>query len=347
MKISYFDFAILNHQLGALLRSGLSTPDALKAIAGDITDKQFRQNLTAIAQEIEKGRPLSEAIEQFQGTFPSYYSQILKASEESGTTPEVLTEMGHQAQSLDALRQKLSTIMVYPAVILLIALLIGGFLISFVTPMFLDMYSTMNLELPGATKVLVSLYSLFSYLPFLLTVVCSVIFFSIFYTLHTYNPKIHAFVEKFIRFIPLFNKLFFHFAIVTFLKLLRILLRAKTPLPQALKAAAEGSHHQLLIREVEVLAKNIESGQTLPDSLKKATLLPQTLVWLLSMGAKESEFEGSLKECSELFELKTEIYHTTVASIAEPVLVLSIGAIVGFIIISQYTPLLTMVNLLP
>lgn len=335
-KVKLEEFVIFNQQFLTLIRAGLPIVQALDLLAKRQRNQYFRMLLEDVRDRTKGGDLISDAFDK-QGAFPKIYSTTLMAGEKSGNLDEVLTRFVSFQRLGLTFRKKLIASLVYP--VLLVCGVIGlvTMLVTFVIPKFSELFSDLNQKLPPLTEFTISTaMALRHYLP--LIVIASV---SIFLGLNRWSktPQGAETLDRFKLNLPVVGTIWQRYQIAVFSRMMSTLLAGGLPLVTSLETAGQSMSSRLIVMGIAEASKSVREGQTLAQSLEQTGVFPDLAVEMVEVGEATGALPTMLSSVAEFYEEDVQSALAAAMSLIEPVILVVMGLVVGFILISLYLPI--------
>jgi type IV pilus assembly protein PilC len=335
-KVKLEEFVIFNQQFLTLVRAGLPIVQALELLAKRQRNQYFRTLLEDVRDRTKGGSLISDAFEK-QGAFPKIYSTTLMAGEKSGNLDEVLSRyVAFQRLGL-SFRKKLIASLVYP--ILLVVGVIGlvTMLVTFVIPKFSELFSDLNQKLPPMTEFTISTaMTLRRYLPAI--VLAGV---AIYVALNRWSRTQQG-AETLDRFklnLPVVGSIWQRYQIAVFARMMSTLLSGGLPLVTALETAGQSMASRLIVNGISEASKSVREGRPLSQSLDQTGVFPDLAVEMVEVGEATGALPTMLSSIAEFYEEDVQSALAAAMSLIEPVILVVMGVVVGFILISLYLPI--------
>jgi type IV pilus assembly protein PilC len=330
------DFLIFNQQFNTLIKAGLPILKALDLLADRTAAPRLRPILSDVRQQVRDGALLSEAVAA-QGIFPTVYTSSVLAGEKSGDLPGVLDQYIAYQKTSSGLRKRLTGVLIYPVILVIVATGILSYLVTYVIPQFAMLYKDMNVALPAPTVILITLVTGFKgYALGVMIVLVVAIVGSI---LWSRTEQGGVWFDKLKLKIPVAGEVWIKFQVTQFARTLSTLLMGGTPLVAALATAAGSLRSKLVASSVGAAAQRVREGQSLSSSLAETKLVPDLAIDMIQVGEESGALAGMLASVAEFFEEEVNTKLTTLISIIEPTILVVMGAVIAFILIALYLPL--------
>jgi type IV pilus assembly protein PilC len=335
-RVTLEQFVIFNQQFLTLIRAGLPIVQALELLAKRQRNQYFRMLLEDVRDRTKGGELISDAFEK-QGAFPKIYSTTLMAGEKSGNLDEVLSRYVAFQRLALSFRKKLISSLVYPV------LLIGGviglitMLVTFVIPKFAELFSDLGQRLPPLTEFTISTaLSAKKYLPAL---VLAIVVLYVAVNRWSKTAQGSEFLDKFKLNLPIVGSIWQRYQIAVFSRMMSTLLAGGLPLVTALETAGQSMSSRLIVHGIEGATRSVREGQTLATSLEATEVFPDLAVEMVEVGEATGALPTMLSSIAEFYEEDVQSALSAAMSLIEPLILVVMGVVVGFILISLYLPI--------
>jgi type IV pilus assembly protein PilC len=330
------DFLIFNQQFNTLIKAGLPILKALDLLAERTAAPRLRPILADVRQKVRDGALLSEAIAA-QGIFPPVYTSSVLAGEKSGNLAGVLDQYIAYQKMSSGLKRKLTGVLVYPVILVVVASGILSYLTAFVIPRFAELYKDMNVPLPGPTTFLLAFVGgVKTYFPFIVSAIV-VGGIALFAWSRTEEGALQK--DRLKLKLPAIGNVWVKFQVSQFARTLSTLLVAGTPLVAALETAGHSLRSRLVSSSVERATQQVREGQPLSTCLAKTKIVPDLAIDMIQVGEESGALAAMLASVADFFDEEVNEKLTTMISIVEPTILVVMGGVIAFILIALYLPL--------
>jgi type IV pilus assembly protein PilC len=334
--VSGNDFLMFNQQFNTLIKAGLPILKALDLLAERAASLRLRPVLRDVRQRVREGALLSDAI-QAQGVFPTVYTTSVLAGEKSGNLTGVLDHYIAYQRVTTGMRKRLLNVLIYPAILVVVATGILSFLVTFVIPQFAKLYADLNLELPGPTRLLVALVTEFRF--YLLGAALLVIGGAVSLFFWSRSIKGGMAMDRFKLRLPVIGDTWIKFQVSQFVRTLGTLLAGGTPLVAALETSAGSLSSRLVSGTVLQAAKRVREGESLHASLAAGGLMPDLALEMIEVGEASGALAPMLSSVAEFYDEEVNLRLSAMISVIEPTILVFMALVVAFILIALYLPL--------
>lgn len=327
-------------ELGLLLSSGIDIKTALEIIEEQMKVKKHRNIISQIKNDIVSGNAVWEAICKHPKTFSVYEYQSIRIGEESGKLPEVLNELGKFYTSAIKLRRQVISTLTYPVVVLVMSVLIVQFMLSFVVPMFSDIFKHSGAELPATTQLLikVSAKSGLIFYSLLILVVAGLLF----HKTQQHKPWFRKYTAAALLRIPVINELIRKIYLARFCQSMKLLLGSKVLLIDALDLVKNMIGYYPIEYALDSVRRDVYAGKQLHESLSEHPIFPKKLVSLIKVSEEVNAPELIFDKLNQQYAEEIEHQQAVIGKVVEPLFLVILGGMVGFILVAMYTPLFQM-----
>jgi type IV pilus assembly protein PilC len=330
------EFLILNQQFNTLIKAGLPILRALDLLADRASSPKLRPLISQIRDRVREGRSLSEAITE-AGVFSKVYSTAILAGEKSGNLSGVLEYYIAYQKVTTGVRKKILATLVYPALLVVMATAIVSYLVTAVIPKFAMLYRDLNVPLPGPTRVLIALTVDYRYV-FISGVACLVLFaIGVYFWSRTEEGGLGFDRLKFR--IPVIGNTMLKFQMAQFSRTLATLLTGGTPLVAGLQTASDAISSKLVRGAVIEATQMVREGESLSQALASKEVVPALALDMIEVGESSGALAPMLTSVAEFYEDEVALRIGALVSFIEPVILVFMGTVVAFILISLYLPI--------
>ena len=343
-KIPMTEFLVFNQELATLLKAGLPLMQALDILRRRSPNPIFKTALNDIYDKVRSGTALSDAFEA-QGLFSGIYTASLMAGEKSGSLEQVLRRYVAHIKVMNAVRSQVISALIYPAVLIVLSMAVVGMIVFLVVPQFATFYLDYGggAQLPASTRIVVALStSLVSAAPYLLL---GLIGFLATGTMWLRNAaakrRLHAGILKLPFFGPLARKL----ATAQVSRTLATLLAGGIPLVNSIDIAAKSVGNKSLADGLAVVAKQVREGGSLGNSLSKQNLFPHVAVEMVEVGESTGALADMLNSVADFYDEENTTTLARFSNLIQPVLLIVMGIVIAFLLLSLYMPLFNLSSL--
>ena len=333
------DFLILNQQFNTLIKAGLPILRALDLLADRASSPKLRPVISQIRDRVREGKSLSEAVSE-AGVFSKVYSTAILAGEKSGNLSGVLEYYIAYQKVSTGVRKKILATLVYPALLITVATIVVTYLVTAVIPRFALLYRDLNVELPTPTKVLIALTVDYRYALLGLIGAVIVLALAIYSWSRTEEGGV-AFDRLKFR-LPVIGDTMLKFQVAQFSRTLATLLTGGTPLVAGLQTAADAIGSKLVRGTVGEATQMVREGESLHAALASKGVMPPLALDMIEVGESSGALAPMLTSVAEFYEDEVNLKLAALVSLIEPMMLIFMGMLVAFILISLYLPIFSL-----
>ena len=334
------DLSVLCRQFTSILNAGVTVVDALRMLSDQTENKVLKKTLSQTRAYVEQGETLAGAMGKFPKVFPPMLVTLVEAGEESGSLEVSFDRMSRQFEKSAKMQGLVKKAMIYPIVLMIVALVVVIVMSVFVIPQFAGMFEEMGTELPAVTKAVVALSNVLIYKWYILIIVAVAIGFGINMFKKTEAGKV--FFGKLSIKAPLFGKLNVKSYSAKFARTLSTLVSSGLGISQAIEITAKSMTNVLYQRALEKAKKDVEQGIALSVPIRRAEVFPPMVHNMLAIGEETGNIEEMLDKVADYYEEETELATQGLTAAMEPLIIVVMGVIVGTLVLAMYMPMISM-----
>jgi type IV pilus assembly protein PilC len=335
-QIGGSEFLILNQQFNTLIKAGLPILKSLDLLATRASSPKLRPVISQVRDRVREGKSLSEAVAE-AGVFSKVYSTAILAGEKSGNLPGVLDYYIAYQRVSTGVRKKIIASLAYPALLISVAVIIVTYLVTVVIPKFALLYRDMNVELPAPTRLLIAITVDYRYAVFGIVVLMAVTAAGVF--LWSRSEEGGAAFDRFKFRLPVIGDTLLKFQVAQFSRTLSTLLTGGTPLVAGLQTASDAITSKLLRSTVDQATQMVREGESLHGALASKGIVPELALDMIEVGESSGALSPMLNSVAEFYEEEVNLRLTALVSLIEPLLLVFMGLLIAFILISLYLPI--------
>lgn len=336
-KIPQSEVVAFTRQFSTMISAGLPISRALDVLANQASHKGMQKIIVEVLRDIEGGSSLSMALSRHPHSFPPTYQALVRAGEASGKLDEILKRLANTMEKQRELNSKFKSAMIYPGIVF--AAMIGVFVLMmvFVIPKLASMYKSMNVDLPAMTQAMISVSDFFVNNIWLMAILGVAGFFGARAFLKTESGK--EVVSNILFNIPIFGKINKQKEVTDFTRTLSLLIASAIPIVEALNIVAGVMRNKDFRNAAFESAVAVEKGNALSEYVKSNKVFPPLLGQMVSVGEETGQLDDVLDRVANYLESEVDHSVKGLSSALEPVILLMLGGMVGFLIVSIITPI--------
>ena len=342
-RVRQRDVTLMTRQLATLVGAGFPLVSALEALLPQIKSYSFNKVMARIKDSIVEGNSFAGAISLYPDIFSPLYKNMVRAGETSGTLEIVLEKLADIMEKQQSLKNRIQSALAYPALMTVMGTLILILLLVYIVPSITTIFDDVNQALPAPTLFLIAISDLFK--SYWWVILIAFIAFVIFIRQFKKTAKGRYLFDKILLNLPGVGTLVQKLAVARFARTLGSLLANGVSMLQALDIAKNIAGNMLISEAVDLAVKEVGQGQGLAKSLSITNVFPDLTIQMIQVGEQSATLESMLNKMSDVFESEAEATIMSFTSLLAPVLILVMGVIVGFIVLSICLPIFEMSTL--
>ncbi|MFA5085046.1 MAG: type II secretion system F family protein [Candidatus Omnitrophota bacterium] len=336
-KVKIDDLVIFSRQLATMVDAGIPLVGALDILGDQIENKTFGEIISKIRNDVETGTSFSDAISKHKKVFSPLFVNMVKAGESSGMLDEILDRLALYLEKTSSLQKKISSALIYPAVVSGMAFGITLLLLLKVIPVFKNIFSGFGAEMPKPTAVLIAISDgLLKYFPAIIVIVSVAVFFALKYVR---SEKGRFKYDSLLLKLPIFGVLFTKVAISKFTRTLSTLIKSGVPILNALEIVGKTSGNKAVEYAVETVRANVREGESIAEPLARSKIFPSMVVRMVSVGEQSGELEKMLSKIADFYDEQVDTTVSGLTSLIEPLIIAFLGIVIGTIVICMFLPI--------
>jgi type IV pilus assembly protein PilC len=338
------EFLVFNQELATLLKAGMPLVQSLDLLKRRVTNPTFRSVLDDVHEKVRSGSALSDAFGSHGELFPSVYTASLLAGERSGNLDAVLRRYVEYTKIIATLKRKTLSALVYPAILITLALGLVSIIVLKVVPQFSDFYASFGAELPLLTRIIVSV-SDFVRAQFLLLVL--VIFIAVVTFLGwVRQPGQKSKFDHLVLAVPMLGQVAGKFATSQMARTLSTLLGGGLPLVNALDIAAKSIGNQYMAKQLEIVSGRVREGESFARALEARRVFPEVAVKMAEVGESTGALQDMLNTVADFYDEEIATNMERFVTLVEPVLLVIMGIVIAGLLLALYMPLFQLSSVL-
>jgi type IV pilus assembly protein PilC len=343
-RIATREFLVFNQELATLLKAGMPLVQSLDILRGRVTNPVFRSVLNDVYDRVRAGSALSEAFEAHGAMFPGVYTASLMAGEKSGNLEQVIRRYVAYVKVVEAVRRKVISALIYPAVLLTLSIVVVGILVLRVVPQFSGYYEQFGKELPLSTRVIVAVSNYATAYFGLMILVAATVAAAIWFWLK--RPGERERLDRMVLRLPLLGGVARKFATSQASRTLATLLGGGIPLVNAIDVAARSIKNRYMARELQKASQQVREGRALATAMTDSGAFPDVALKMVEVGEQTGALQEMLNSLSDFYDEEIETNLDRFVTLVEPILLIIMGIVIAGLLLALYMPLFNLSNAL-
>ncbi|WP_423922067.1 type II secretion system F family protein [Frigoribacterium sp. 2-23] len=338
------EIAVMSRQMATMIGSGLSLLRTLTILADQVENKTLSKIMQEVRDDVETGVSFSDAVAKHDKHFPPLMINMIRAGETGGFLDRALESTADNFEKEVALRATIKSAMTYPVVVLIMSLVAVVVMLTFIVPIFQDMFTNLGGQLPLPTMILVYLSRA---MPFVLPVLIVLgIAFSIWWRTNKNSIKVRSVLDPLKLRLPVFGDLFRKIAIARFSRNFSNMIAAGVPILTALRIVGEVSGNYVLEQALVKVAESVRQGESIALPLTQSGVFPSMVTQMIAVGEDSGSLETMLEKVAAFYDQEVKATTEALTSLIEPLLIAFLGVVVGGMIVALYLPIFQITSLI-
>ncbi len=341
-KVKTRDVVVITRQFATMINAGLPLVQALQILAQQTTNPSIRNTVEKVVFEVESGRTLAEALKDHPKLFSSLYVNMVAAGEAGGILDTILLRLATFLEKSEALARKVKGAMIYPAVVLTVAMGAIVILLLFVIPTFQTMFASFNQELPLPTRVVIGLSDFLQgyWIWLLIGGIGGGFLFKRW--IATSNGRLVF--DRLVLHMPVLGSLVRKTAVARFTRTLGTLLSSGVSILEGLEITARTAGNRVIHDAVMNSRASIAGGESIAEPLRQSGAFPPMVTQMINVGEETGDLDGMLNKIADFYDEEVDVAVENLLKALEPALIVILGTIVGGMIVAMYLPIFGMVS---
>jgi type IV pilus assembly protein PilC len=343
-KVNQDSIAIFTRQFAAMIKAGLPIMRCLDLLSRKGDNLRLEDVILLVREHVKAGNSLSQALARYPDVFNPVYLELIKAGELSGDMGDILERMANYLEKDAFIRKRLRSALTYPIVVFSFCVLIAFLLVIYIFPKFISLFRGFHVPTPLPTQILMFTVNLAKNPFFILIIIgiLGVLAFLLSQYLRTAVGRRHY--HQWLLFMPIFGDLNKKVAASRFCRTLSTLIAAGVPLMQSLDIVGRVTGNEVLNEAVDQARQAVKYGSTISAPLEESKIFPSLAVSMLQVGEQTGELPKMLKKVADFYDAEIELTLIRFTKLLEPILIAAMGLIVGFVVISIFLPIYSLIG---
>ncbi|MBL7214187.1 MAG: type II secretion system F family protein [Phycisphaerae bacterium] len=341
------EFLMFNEQLASLTKAGIPLERGLRELAADAGSAKMKSLIGGIANDLEQGMPIDQAVEKRQKHFPPLYGMILKSGIETGRLSEMLANLNRHLQVEQRTKRIVFEALCYPAVILCLAAVLITAVFVLIIPTFAEVLTDMSsgrAGLPFLTQVVLDMAGhVWTFWAVVLVIIGALVFF---WMLLSTTAAGRRSKEQFFMHLLLIGRVYKNGLLARLAEAMAVLINAGCTMDAAVELSGQSSSSELLKRDCSILAGQLREGFNIMEAGMGCSVIPRLFLYSIQLGSQRNELKNNLEGLGQMYASKTYSLQSQLQAILLPTMLITIGGVIGLIILSMFLPMVKMVEVM-
>jgi|TARA_B110000879_G_scaffold67673_1_gene94750 type IV pilus assembly protein PilC len=341
-KITDKELLLFTRKMATMMKAGLAIVPALEMLKVQNENPSFAPIIEELLLQINAGVPLSQCLERHPNLFDVVYVNLIKAGEASGNLDTFLDRITYALEKSIKIRKAIKSAMMYPIILLIVAFSVVGVMMIFVVPVFVEIFADAGLELPFATRIVMNI-SDFLRSPYAVAFgIGAIVTFKVLKGILTSNDALMMKFDKYIMTVPVLGKLVSDSIMARMAMILANLIAGGVNLVEALEIVKNSISNLKIQTSLEKVKREIYSGRPFSKSLRETGDFPETMCGFIEVGEETGKLNEMLGTVALYYEEEFDDSVDAFSQLLEPIMIVFLGVIIGFILVAMYTPIFEM-----
>lgn len=339
-KIKTKEIVIFTRQFATMINAGLPLVQCLEILGSQNDNPTFKKVIMQIKQDVEGGATFADALGKHPKVFDNLFVNLVAAGEVGGVLDVVLNRLAQYMEKNEALKAKVKGAMTYPVIVLCVAFGVVALLMLFVIPTFSDMFLQFGSALPGPTQLIVDMSDWFVSSWWMLVLIIVGLIAGFKYAKK--QEKGRLFLDRVALRLPIFGPLIRKVAVAKFTRTLGTMISSGVPIMDGLEITARTSGNKVVEHGIITVRQSISEGKSMAEPLEQTGIFPGMVVQMISVGEATGALDQMLSKIADFYDEEVDTAVEALTSALEPLLMVFLGGIIGFVVVAMYLPIFEM-----
>ncbi|MGC8578630.1 MAG: type II secretion system F family protein [bacterium] len=336
-KVKGKDLAVFTRQFATMIDAGLPLVQCLEILGSQQQNKTFQKTIKDIKASIEGGSTFAAALKKHPDIFDALYTNLVAAGEVGGMLDTILARLATYIEKSEKLKGRVKGAMIYPIVVLSVAVGAVAVLLLFVIPIFAKMFADVGAALPAPTQFVLDLSNFLKHYIIYMIIGIAAIYFAIRSYYKTANGKLV--IDGLLLKLPVFGELIRKNAVARFTRTLSTMISSGVPVMEGLEIVARTSGNQIIENAIMKARESIAAGKTIAEPLAQTKVFPSMVVQMISVGEATGNMDAMLSKIADFYDEEVDAAVAAMTSLIEPLLIIFLGGVIGGLVVAMYLPI--------
>jgi len=341
-KVKQRSIAVFTRQLATMIDAGLPLVQSLEILSSQQESKIFKNIIREVREDVEGGSTFAGALKKHPVTFNELYTNLVVAGEEGGILDNILIRLASYIEKAEALKKKVKSALVYPAVIVTVAVMVVMILMIFVIPVFEGMFKSAGQSLPLPTLIVLSLSKFIQ--KYVIIVIPGLILLGFLFRKFYRTDTGQTLVDRILLKLPVFGMLLKKIAVARFARTLGTLVSSGVPILDGLNIVSRTAGNRTIETAILNARNSIREGETIAEPLGRSAIFPPMVIQMISVGESTGALDSMLSKIADFYEEEVDVAVGNLTALLEPFLMVFLGVVIGGVVISMYLPIFQMAS---
>jgi len=342
--VSTKDLAVFTRQFATMINSGLPLVQCLDILGAQAEKEHHKKIIHTVMKDVESGSTLADALAKHREVYSDLYVNMVDAGEAGGVLDVILSRLATYLEKMDALKRKIRSAMMYPAVVFFVTIAATTFMLVFIIPTFAKLYADYGGQLPMPTRVVMGISNIVRNQWYLLAGGMFALFYGIGKYYKTKNGKKK--IDKFLLSVPVLGPVLLKASVARFTRTLGTLVSSGVPILEGLEITARAAGNAVVKEAVMKTKSSISTGQTIAEPLRQSEVFPPMVVQMISVGEETGALDAMLSKVADFYDDEVDTAVESLTSVIEPIMIVVMGGVVGAMVVAMYLPIFKLVTVM-
>jgi type IV pilus assembly protein PilC len=333
---------LFTRQLSTLQDAGLPIVQSLQILSDMQRAGRFKSALTSVTEEVQSGTQLSDAMSRHSRIWDKLYTNLVKAGETAGALDVILRRLAEFREKAQRLKKKVIGALIYPFAVIFIASVILTFIMVYIVPKFKDIFKELHVELPGVTEVLIGFSDFMG--SYWWIMLLAIVFFIVGIKLFRSTEKGGNFIDRVSMLIPVLGNVIKKSSVARFTRTLGTLVTSGVGFLDALDITKAATPNIVVKNAIQAVRDSVKEGETINEPLRRSGVFDDIVVNMIKVGEETGELDKMLIKIADTYDEEVDMAVAGMMSLMEPLLIVGMGLIIGFIVIALFSPLIKLIT---
>lgn len=343
-KVKPKDVVVFTRQLTTMIDAGMPLVQILDILATQSDNKTFASQVREVKESVEAGSTLSDALRRFPKTFDDLYVNMVQAGEVGGILDTILGRLSVYMEKMLSLKRKIKGAMIYPATIIVVAIIVTMILLVFVIPVFAELFSSFGQALPLPTQIVINLSNFVVRNLHFMGLGTAIAIVGIRQTYRTERGRM--LIDRLMLRFPIIGDLIRKAAIARFSRTLGTLVASGVPILDSLTITAKTAGNKVVEKAGFMIRESISQGRTMLEPLSQSGVFPPMVCQMIGAGEMTGAIDQMLQKIADFYEEEVDVAVANLTALMEPLVIVVLGTVIGGLVIAMYLPIFQLGSLL-
>ncbi len=344
-RVNDKDIVVFTRQFATMIDAGLPLVQALEILEKQTENKKLASVIGDVKADVEGGSTYADALKKHPRVFSDLYANMVAAGESGGILDTILNRLAGYIEKSMKLKRQVKGAMIYPAAIVIVAIIVIWIILAKVIPTFAKMFSTLGGVLPVPTRIVIGASNFLSGIGGLIVIACIIgSIIGIIMAKRTYKGR--KIIDTILLRLPILGILLRKVAVSKFTRTLGTLIGSGVPILEGLDITAKTAGNVVVQEEVLKVRKEVAEGKTIAEPLSKSKVFPPMVTQMIAVGESTGAIDTMLSKIADFYDDEVDAAVTNLTAMLEPVIIVFLGGVIGFIVIAMYMPIFKLIELI-